>query len=72
MNYLDKLSLACASGLSLVVSGNFNYFSAIVGAGLVASTTLGLGYTEYNSPGMEELRNEFEQREKWYQRSKGK
>lgn len=71
MKYLDKLSTACASGLSLVVLGNpLGCFSVAVGAGLVASTTLGLGYNSYDE--FEALRNESAMRDRWYQKSKGK
>ena len=75
MKYLDKLSTFNATGLSMLLGGAINllnnptskisYVVAGTGIGLMASTITGM-YQENDE--FEELRNEFERRERLVQR----
>jgi hypothetical protein len=77
MKYIDKLSASNASGWS-IMAASLNAPNTIegniavgVGAGLVASgfyETAKSVFCDYDP--FEELRNEFEKRERWYNKSK--
>lgn len=78
MRYLDKLSAVSASGLSLLVvslnvSGTIEGNIAVgAGFGLFASGFYGTAKAMFDYDPFEELRNEFEKRERWYEKNKRK
>ena len=71
MKYLDKLEISCAGGLSLIAAGMIKNDYAVFGTGLglvasgIGGLTIANDYQDFEQ--FEELRNEFEKRERWYQ-----
>ena len=70
MTYLDDLSISFASGLSLLGAGIIgrDYFVAGIGLGLAGSSIGGLSITNDDYYDFEEVRNEFNRRERLVQK----